>query len=51
MELTIENPTIVKKVNATNQKTVQFLNAAGVKKVFDVHRYSKAGLLYFKRKK
>ena len=51
MELTIENPTIVKKANASNGKTFQFLNADGVKKVFDVHRYSKAGLLYFKRKK
>jgi len=50
MELTIKKPTNVKKVKTTNGKTIQFFSAEGVKKVFDVHRYNKTGLLYFKRK-
>ena len=50
MELTIKKPTNVKKVKATKAKTVQFFSAKGVKKVFDIHRYNKTGLLYFKRK-
>lgn len=50
MELTIKQPTNVKKVKSTNSKIVQFMNAAGIKKVFDVHRYGNGGTLYFKRK-
>ncbi len=49
MKLTIKQPTNVKK--AANKKTIQFHNADGVKKVFDIHRYSETGTLYFKRKK
>lgn len=33
-----------------NKKTIHFYNAEGVKKVFDIHRYSDKGTLYFKRK-
>lgn len=33
-----------------NKKTIQFYNDEGVKKVFDIHRYSERGTLYFKRK-
>ena len=50
MELTIKKPTIVKKDKPTNGKVVQFMSAAGVKKVFDVHRYGNGVTLYFKRK-
>ncbi len=50
MELTIKKPTNVKKVKKTNGKTIQFFSAKGVKKVFDIHRYSENGTLYFKRK-
>lgn len=50
MELTIKQPTIVKKVKSTNSKIVQFMSAAGVKKVFDVHKYGNGGTVYFKRK-
>jgi len=50
MELTIKRPTNVKKAKASNGKTIQFLNSDGVKKVFDVHRYSENGTLFFKRK-
>ncbi len=50
MELSINKPTNVKKVKATNGKTIQFFNAEGVIKVFDVHQYSNTGTLFFKRK-
>jgi len=50
MELTIKPPATLKKVKTKNGTTIQFFNANGVKKVFDIHRYSNAGLLYFKRK-
>ncbi len=50
MELTIKRPTSVKKAKSTNGKIVQFMSTAGVKKVFDVHRYGNGGTLYFKRK-
>ncbi len=33
-----------------NKKTIHFYNTEGVKKVFDIHRYSDRGTLYFKRK-
>ncbi len=51
MELTIKQPTILKKEKATNGKIIQFFSAEGVKKVFDVHQYSKTGTIFFKRKK
>ena len=33
-----------------NKKIIQFYNTDGVKKVFDIHRYSDHGTLYYKRK-
>jgi multiple antibiotic resistance protein len=33
-----------------NKKIIQFYNTDGVKKVFDIHRYSDKGTLYFLRK-
>jgi hypothetical protein len=33
-----------------NKKIIQFYNTDGVKKVFDIHRYSDKGILYFLRK-
>lgn len=38
------------KMNTKNKKTIQFYNTDGVKKVFDIHRYSETGTLYYKRK-
>jgi|TARA_B100000768_G_scaffold167646_1_gene171887 hypothetical protein len=40
-----------KKSNKMNkEKLIQFYNSDGVKKVFDIHRYSDKGILYFLRK-
>lgn len=50
MEFTIKQPTDVKKSKTTNGKIIQYINSEGIKKVFDVHQYSKIGTLYFKRK-
>jgi hypothetical protein len=38
------------KMNGKNNKTIQFYNTQGVKKVFDIHRYSETGTLYYMRK-
>ena len=38
------------KMNGKNKNTIQFYNTEGVKTIFDIHRYSETGTLYFKRK-
>jgi len=50
MELISKQPTRVKNIKTSREKTIHFLNSDGVKKVFDIHRYSEKGTLYFKRK-
>ncbi|MDG1329296.1 MAG: hypothetical protein P8P27_03560 [Flavobacteriaceae bacterium] len=41
---------IMNEEKLINKKIIQFYNTDGVKKVFDIHRYSDKGILYFLRK-
>ncbi len=50
MSNTIKQPTKMNEEITINKKTIHFYNTEGVKKVFDIHRYSDRGTLYFKRK-
>jgi hypothetical protein len=45
-----KQPTLMNEEKLINKKTIQFYNTDGVKKVFDIHRYSDKGTLYFLRK-
>ena len=45
-----KQPTKMNQEITVNKKTIHFYNTEGVKKVFDIHRYSDKGTLYFKRK-
>lgn len=47
MELTLNQPKNGKKIK---EKSVQFLNSEGIKKVYDIHYYSENGVLFYKRK-
>tara|TARA_R110000787_G_scaffold28923_5_gene78773 strand:+ start:11181 stop:11357 length:177 start_codon:yes stop_codon:yes gene_type:complete len=45
-----KEPIKMNEQKSENKKTIQFYNTEGVKKVFDIHRYSDHGTLYYKRK-
>lgn len=42
---------VKKKSRSLNGKTLQYVNSEGKERVFDIHRYSDKGVLYFKKSK
>lgn len=53
MELTTKTKSSLKMKNSikkkNDSKTLEYLNVNGETKVFDIHRYSNKGVLYFKK--
>lgn len=40
---------VKKRSRKVNGNTLQYVDGKGKEKVFDIHRYSEKGVLYFKR--
>ena len=40
---------VERKSHNLNGKTLQYLNSEGEERVYDIHRYSDKGVLYFKK--